>query len=88
MADKNVVVKPASKDTQSKMDAVRTREGLDRQENARIRNAATRLQEKTGTLPKGVATRTVAGIAGKGGVNVGGIYKPMGLGGGMNWQTK
>ena len=30
--------------------------------------------------------RTTAGIAGKGGANVGGLYKPMG--GGMNWQTK
>lgn len=31
--------------------------------------------------------RTTAGISGKGGANVGGLYKPMG-GGGMNWSTK
>jgi hypothetical protein len=33
-----------------------------------------------------VKIRTNPGISGKGGSNVGGIYKPMG--GGMNWSTK
>ena len=36
------------------------------------------------TVP--IKTRNLGGIAGKGGSNVGGIYKPMG--GGMNWSTK
>lgn len=31
--------------------------------------------------------RTSPGISGKGGSNVGGLYRPMG-GGGMNWSTK
>ena len=34
-----------------------------------------------------VSIRSTPGIAGKGGANVGGLYKPMG-GGGMNWQNK
>jgi hypothetical protein len=38
------------------------------------------------TVP--VKTRNLGGIAGKGGTNVGGMYRPMGTGGGMNWQNK
>ena len=38
------------------------------------------------TVP--VKTRNIGGIGGKGGAMVGGLYKPMGTGGGMNWQNK
>jgi hypothetical protein len=38
------------------------------------------------TVP--IKTRNLGGIAGKGGTNVGGMYRPMGTGGGMNWQNK
>ena len=34
------------------------------------------------------SARTTPGISGIGGSNVGGLYKPMGGGGGMNWSTK
>lgn len=91
MKKSNVKVIPASKDTQSKMDAVRTKEGLARQENTRISKAAQRLLEKTGAAVvdhSSAGARRNGGIVGKGGVNVTGVYKPMGTGSGMNWQTK
>lgn len=74
----NVKVIPASKDTQGKMDAVRTREGLARQENARINKAAQRLLDKTGQAivdQSRAGARTSAGISGKGGVNVGKMFR-------------
>ena len=74
----SVVVKPPSKDTQSKMDAVRTKEGLARQENARINKAAQRLLDKTGKAvvdQSRAGARTSGGISGKGGVNVGKMFK-------------
>jgi len=47
-------------------------------------------EKRVSELPKGPAVkiRTNSGISGKGGANVGGVYKPMGMGSGMNWQTK
>ena len=47
-ASRNVKVVPASKDTQGKMDAIRTKEGLARQEADRINRSLNRLREKTG----------------------------------------
>jgi len=74
----SVKVKAPAKDTQSKMDAVRTREGLARQENARINKAAQRLLDKTGQAvvdQSRAGARTSAGISGKGGVNVGKMFR-------------
>ena len=81
MPQRDVKVIPASKDTQGKMDAVRTKEGLKRQENARIAKAANRLLEKTGAAvvdQSRAGARTSAGITGTGGAKVAPIYKPMG----------
>lgn len=38
------------------------------------------------TVP--IKVRNVSGISGAGGSNVGGMYRPMTSGSGMNWQTK
>ncbi len=87
----SVVVKPPSKDTQSKMDAARTKEGLKRQENARINKAAQRLLDKTGVAvvdQSRAGARTNAGISGAGGAKVAKVYKPMGGGGGMLGSIK
>jgi membrane protein involved in colicin uptake len=45
-------------------------------------------EKRVSGLPKNPTAkiRTNPGISGKGGANVGGLYKPMG--GGMNWSTK
>jgi len=77
MAKRDVKVIPASKDTQGKMDAVRTKEGLARQENSRINKAAQRLLDKTGVavVDQSRAARTTAGITGKGGINVGKMFR-------------
>jgi len=83
MAKRDVKVIPASKDTQGKMDAVRTKEGLARQENARINKAAQRLLDKTGQAvvdQSRAGARTTAGITGAGGKNVAPFYRGGGAG--------
>jgi len=95
MANKDVKVIPAG----SKERTQPTAEAARRMENERIDNARQRLKKiKTqADLPIGhrdkidafkSTERTTSGISGKGGVNVSGLYKPMGMGSGMNWQTK
>ena len=54
--------------------------------NKKALEEASRKAKNTALKNEVIRIRKAAGISGKGGANVGGLYKPMG--GGMNWTTK
>jgi hypothetical protein len=56
--------------------------------NKKTLEEAARAAKNTALKNEVIRIRKAAGISGKGGTMVGGLYKPMGGGGGMNWSTK
>ena len=82
------VVKPASSFERDIRNIMATGKALGAKEGTVAKREAARVEMRnSGTKPAVVSIRSNAGISGKGGAMVGGLYKPMG-GGGMNWQNK